>query len=124
MQRTVVPTKVSLRVDIKASLIAKKHDTSDRDEQGKVVLLRTCECGQVDAIDFCSDLRIVVKYVGSLREEVAELRVASMSLIGVWQYSNWFPMHIGKAREQVLVFIMLVVLYLRLAWLVQDCLFW
>jgi hypothetical protein len=110
VQLAKVLTEGPLLLNAKVLLVAEENDTSCRDQPCKVVLLKIGEVGEIDTMNLCSNLGVVVEDFCSRGEEVLEVNIAEAALIGVGDLLQCIPVKLRKAWAEVFIFICLVVL--------------
>ena len=120
VQFAKVLPQFTLSVYVEVGLVAEENDAPHRDETSKVILLGICELGEVHAVDFGANFRVVVENVRCCSQKVTILGMSLKAFVMVRDLSQRLPVYVGKAWKEVAVFVAFVVFYNGSTWLIRH----
>lgn len=108
MQLAPVSSQVPLGINIEVFLRTEEDDTAVGNQPGKVILLGIVECGEVHALDFSSNFRVVIKDSCGVSQQIPEFGVSSQALVIVFCEFKRSPVNVWEIRQEVIVGIVVV----------------
>lgn len=105
MKVSEVAAQISLSIDIEVLLITDEDNAAVGYETSEIVLLGLCKLAEIDAVDFCANLGVVVKNRSGVLEQVAELGVATKATISVRHFFERLPIDVWESGQEIVMFV-------------------
>jgi len=105
---TEIGTELALSIDVKVLLVAEEDDTSGSNQPGEVVLLGIVDLGEIDTVDFGTDLGVVVEDIGGINEEIAKVLITLQTLVRVRERTDLRVFDVGESWSKIIVVILLM----------------